>query len=455
MGQNYWGTLRHDRLAVFGLLHRFFPVGFYYKAFYKPRWTWPLWAKMIRRIAGLGAVDTAAPHGYFDKQYLFCDVLVVGGGAAGLAAAAQAAAAGAEVVLVDENAALGGGLLYGRPDAGGIRAAEERARLVGDIERSERISVMTETACLGRYADNWLPLVRGNRLYKLRAKALVVATGSLEQPLVFRNNDLPGVMLGSAAQRLIKLYGVKPGRRAVVATVNDEGYGAALDLLDAGVEVAAVVDLRMEAQRTAMSDTLAARRVPIHAASAPWEAVPQRKGPRLARVRVARIEADGVCAPSVDSFSCDLLVVSGGQAPAAALLRQAGATFAYDSARHATTIAELPPRRLRRRRGCRHLRPRRGDGGGPPRRLAGGPGFAGLDAGPEPAAPAEEAPAGTGRKPRGRSSRIPITRPSSISTRTCRSTTWKTPSPRATTTSSCSSASPPTAWAPRRAAIRR
>ncbi|CAI7991760.1 Sarcosine oxidase subunit alpha [Geodia barretti] len=331
MGQNYWGTLRHDRLAVFGLLHRFFPVGFYYKAFYKPRWTWPLWAKMIRRIAGLGTVDTNTPHGYFDKQYLFCDVLVVGGGAAGLAAAAQAAAAGADVVLVDENAALGGGLLYGRPDAGGIRAEEERARLVGAVEGSDRISAMTETACLGWYADNWLPLVRGNRLYKLRAKTLVVATGSLEQPLVFRNNDLPGVMLSGAAQRLIKLYGVKPGRRAVVATVNDEGYGAALDLLDAGVEVAAVVDLRMDAQRSALGDTLAARRVPVHAGAAPWEAVPQRKGPRLARVRVARIEADGVCAPSVDSFTCDLLVVCGGHAPAAALLRQAGATFAHDS----------------------------------------------------------------------------------------------------------------------------
>ena len=88
-GQNYWGTLRHDRLAALGLLHRFLPAGFYYKAFYKPRWTWPLWAKLIRRIAGLGTVDTNARHGYFDKQYLFCDVLVVGGGAAGLAAAAR------------------------------------------------------------------------------------------------------------------------------------------------------------------------------------------------------------------------------------------------------------------------------------------------------------------------------------------------------------------------------
>ena len=321
-------------------------------------------------------------------------MLVVGGGAAGLAAAAQAAAAGAHVVLVDENAALGGGLLYGRPDAGGIRAAEERARLVGAVEGSDRISAMTETACLGWYADNWLPLVRGNRLYKLRAKTLVVATGSLEQPLVFRNNDLPGVMLSGAAQRLIKLYGVKPGRRAVVATVNDEGYGAALDLLDAGVEVAAVVDLRMDAQRSALGDTLAARRVPVHAGAAPWEAVPQRKGPRLARVRVARIEADGVCAPSVDSFTCDLLVVCGGHAPAAALLRQAGATFAHDSARNATVVADLPPSVFAAGgvAGTFGLDAAMADGHRAGWQAAKA---AGLDPGPEPAAPAEEAPAGT------------------------------------------------------------
>ena len=342
MGQNYWGTLRHDRLAALGLLHRFFPVGFYYRAFYKPRWTWPLWARMIRRIAGLGSVDTTAPHGYFDKQYLFCDVLVVGAGAAGLAAAAQAADAGAEVVLVDENAAPGGALLHGRFDGAGLRAAAARTELVGAVEADDRVSVMTDTACLGWYADNWLPLVRGNRLYKLRAKALVVATGCLEQPLVFRNNDLPGVMLGSAAQRLVKLYGVKPGRRAVVATAGDDGYGAALDLFDAGVEVAAVVDLRLDAPRTAMSDTLAARRVPIHAGAAPWEAVAQRKGPGLARVRIARIGEDGVCAPGVDSFGCDLLVVCGGQTPAAALLHQAGASFAYDQERHMVRVAALP-----------------------------------------------------------------------------------------------------------------
>ena len=389
MGQNYWGTLRHDRLAVLGLLHRFFPVGFYYKAFYKPRWTWPLWAKMIRRIAGLGTVDIGAPHDYFDKQYLFCDVLVVGAGAAGLAAAAQAANAGASVVLVDENAALGGALLHGRFDAGGVRTADARTALVGDVEAQDRISVMTETACLGWYADNWLPLVRGNRLYKLRAKALVVATGCLEQPLVFRNNDLPGVMLGSAAQRLVKLYGVKPGRRAVVATVNDDGYGAALDLLDVGIEVAAVVDLRMDAPRTALSDTLAARRVPIHAGRAPWEAVPQRKGAGIARVRVARIEKEGVCAPSVDSFSCDLLVVCGGYAPAAALLHQAGASFTYDRERHMAVVADLPAAVFAAGgvAGIAGLDAVIADGRRAGWRAAQAAGF---DAGPEPAAPGSD-----------------------------------------------------------------
>ena len=393
MGQNYWGTLRHDRMAVFGLLHRFFPAGFYYKAFYKPRWTWPLWARMIRRIAGLGSVDTAAPHGYFDKQYLFCDVLVVGGGAAGLAAASQAAAAGAEVVLADENAALGGALLHGRFDAGGIRTADARTALAGEVEADARISVMTETACLGWYADNWLPLVRGNRLYKLRAKALVVATGCLEQPLVFRNNDLPGVMLASAAQRLIKLYGVRPGRRAVVATASDDGYGAALDLLDAGVEVAAVVDLRTDAPPSGVGDALAARRVPVHAGAAPWEAVPQRKGPGIARVRVAKIVEDGVCAPTVDSFTCDLLVVCGGQAPAAALLRQAGAAIAYDSRRQTTRIDALPAGVFAAGgvAGAAGLDGVIADG-----RRAGwqAAAHAGLDAGPEPAAaPDGDAPA--------------------------------------------------------------
>ena len=102
---------------------------------------------------------------------------------------------------------------------------------------------MSDTTVSGLFADNWASALKGNRLYKIRAKQTVLATGALDQPIVFRNNDLPGIMFADAAQRLMRLYGVRPGSRAVIATANRFGYDAALDLLDAGIEVAAIVDL--------------------------------------------------------------------------------------------------------------------------------------------------------------------------------------------------------------------
>ena len=103
---------------------------------------------------------------------------------------------------------------------------------------------MSDAVCNAWHADNWMPVVKGNRLYKVRAKEIVIATGSFEQPVTFRNNDLPGIMLASAAQRLIKHFAIRPGKRAVVLTCNSQGYGAALDLKDADVDVIAIVDPR-------------------------------------------------------------------------------------------------------------------------------------------------------------------------------------------------------------------
>ena len=127
-GQNYSGALENDRTAWLKQVAPFLPVGFYYKAFYKPKGAWKLWEGVVRRLAGLGRVDVEAPHGYYDKMYLFCDVAVVGGGPAGLAAAIEAAEAGAEVMLFDDQPALGGALNYARFDAAGERAAVARAR---------------------------------------------------------------------------------------------------------------------------------------------------------------------------------------------------------------------------------------------------------------------------------------------------------------------------------------
>jgi sarcosine oxidase subunit alpha len=259
-----------DRLAitegldvVMGLAGRFMPVGFYYRAFFKPRGIWEkFWEPIVRRKAGLGRVELDTPHGYFDKAYGFYDLAVIGGGPAGLAAALAAAEAGAEVLLVEENPLLGGSLTYARFDVEGGLAGAKRAELVAAVEAQANIEVMTGAVCNGWFADNWLPVIRGNRLYKVRAKEMILASGAIEQPAVFRNNDLPGVMQGSAAQRLINLYGVKPGTRAVVMTANAEGYGVTLDLLESGVEVAAVAELRHEPGPSELAKAVAAKGVP-------------------------------------------------------------------------------------------------------------------------------------------------------------------------------------------------
>ena len=342
--QNYWGSLEKDRLALLRHLGRFMPVGFYYKAFYKPRWAWPLWAKLIRRVAGLGTVDLKTPHGYYDKQYLFADVTVIGAGPAGMAAALEAARAGADVLLVDENPEVGGALSYARFDGAGKTGEVARAELSAKVAAEARIRVMTDCMCTGWYSDNWLPLIKDNRLYKLRAGALVVASGCYEQPLIFHNNDLPGVMLGSAAQRLIRLYGVKPGNRAVVATANRDGYGVALDLLDAGVEVACVVDVRADPPEDEMSTALMHRHVPIVAGATLREAVPVAGGSGVRATKIARLEGETRAAARYDSFACDVIAMSGSYAPAAALLHQAGAHVSYAGDGGAFSTHDLPAR---------------------------------------------------------------------------------------------------------------
>ncbi|MGD9538571.1 MAG: 2Fe-2S iron-sulfur cluster-binding protein [Alphaproteobacteria bacterium] len=341
-GLNCWGSLDHDWLTLIGKLDRFLPVGFYYKAFYKPRALWPFWEGVIRRVAGLGKVDLNAHHGYFDKEYLFCDVLVVGGGPAGLEAALQAAESADEVILVDENAALGGSLNYARFDAAGERGSRERARLVAGVEARPNIRVMTETVCNGAYADNWFPLIRANRLHKLRAGKAVIATGSYEQPLVFRNNDLPGVMLGSAVQRLIRLYGVKPGARAVVVAANADAYGVALDLLDAGVEIACITDLRAAPLAHPLIEAVRDRNLPIIVGATVYEAEPREDGKGVRKARIAKITGEGTYAATGDSFACDLIAVSTGYAPAAPLIYQSGGKLGYDEAAAMLAIRSLP-----------------------------------------------------------------------------------------------------------------
>ena len=147
-----------------GAFGRFFPVGFYYRAFFRPKGAWRFWEPVIRRMAGLGRVDTTAHHGYYDKTYLFADVAVVGGGAAGLSAAIAAAEEGRRVVIVDHNPTLGGALTYARHDADGVRAKKERDALVSRLATLSKVTILAGASCEGVFADNWLAIGHGRRL---------------------------------------------------------------------------------------------------------------------------------------------------------------------------------------------------------------------------------------------------------------------------------------------------
>lgn len=236
---NVNGSLARDRDSIIDRIGRFLPVGFYYRTFHRPRKLFPFWERLIRRKAGLGRVDPGWSARRRPKRYAFCDVLVVGGGPAGMQVALTAAEAGAQVLLVDEQPHLGGSLDYQWVHDGAADA--ERRRLKQGVAVHPRIRVLSSAVAAGVYEDFWVPVSTPQGIVKVRSRALIAATGLLEQPAVFRNNDLPGVMLASGAQRLLHRFAVAPCRRAVVLTANREGYRAAQDLVAAGVEVVAVL----------------------------------------------------------------------------------------------------------------------------------------------------------------------------------------------------------------------
>ena len=340
-GQHYSGSLKKDRARFTERFSRFLPVGFYYHAFYRPRGIWDFWEKFIRRAAGLGRINTEAEHGYYDKNYAFCDVAVVGSGVAGLAAALAAAEAGAETIIIEREPILGGGLNYHRFDVDGEAGERERERLVRAVEQHDNIRVWTDTGCSGRFGDNLLALIHGNRLTKLRAGRVVVATGAIGQPALFRYNDLPGIALGSGVQRLMRLYGVRPGKRAVCVTANADGYGVALDLADAGVDVAAVVDLRPTPDADPRVDAMHARGIAVHTGCGIRHAVEHDQ--RVAGLRIVeRAAIDDMNAPGID-LECDVVTLDVGATPAVSLIAHAGGDVSYSESSHGLTIRSLPP----------------------------------------------------------------------------------------------------------------
>ncbi len=339
--QNRWPSLGADLGAANGLLSPFLPAGFYYKTFMWPRKAWDrFYEPRIRAMAGLGRAPTLPDPDRYLSRFAHCDVLVAGAGPAGLAAALTAADGGARVILCDEQAELGGSLLAdtaatieGRP------AAEWLADTVATLARHPCVTVLPRTTAFGYFAHNMIglaervtdhlaapdPRLPRERLWQVRAKQVVLATGAIERPLVFPGNDRPGVMLADAARTYLNRYGVRCGSRAVIVTAHDAAYQAALDLHRAGVTIAAIADTRAEANG-ALPQAARAAGLPIRLAST---VVGTTGRLRVDEVRLAEVRADGDLS-GAEALRCDLLLMSGGFTPSVHLFSQSRGKLRFD-----------------------------------------------------------------------------------------------------------------------------
>jgi sarcosine oxidase, subunit alpha len=325
--QHAWPGLWLDVAAPIGWCARLFPAGFYYKIFFRSPMLWRrVWEPFLRRMAGLGRAPRDPDPARHDKTHAHCDVLVVGGGPAGIAAALAAGRSGARVILAEAGSDLGGSLLCrsGQIAAGWLDAA------IAELATFPETRVLTDTVVVGRYDGNEVVAAeRGarSRLWHIRARHVVLATGAIERPLVFPGNDRPGVMLADAVETYVNRYAVAPGRQAVLFTNNDDAYHAAAALKTAGVAVAAVVDLRAEPGAAARAMV---EGVPIH----PEHVVIATRGPRSLRGVTIRPRAGG----PPTKIACDLLAVSGGWNPAVHLFAHADGRLRYDE-----TLAAFVP----------------------------------------------------------------------------------------------------------------
>jgi len=337
-------SLTFDWRAVNGWIARLIPAGFYYKTFMSSQAAWHFFEKHIRAASGLGASPMLADTARYDKQYVHCDALIVGGGIAGLMAALTLGRSGARVILCDEQSEPGGWLLSCDEKIDDMPAVQWVEHVMLELSAMPEVRVLRRTTAFGFHDHKFITLVERladhlplelqpahrERLWKVRAREVILATGAHERPLVFANNDRPGIMLAGAVSTYIRRYSVVLGKRAVVFTNNDQGYDAARALHQAGTDVH-VIDARKEAlgafARMAREEGIA-----VTFSSVITEA---QGGMHVQSVSVQGLSESGALSGQARRVRCDLVAMSGGMSPVIHLHCQAGSKAVWSDAHQA------------------------------------------------------------------------------------------------------------------------
>jgi len=342
--QNCWPSVKFDIGGINNFLSPFLPAGFYYKTFMWPASFWEKYELFIRHSAGLGKSPKVADPDIYDHKYIHCDVLVIGAGISGIMAAKTAAKNNLKTLLLDEKAEIGGTTIYQNSDKFKIDdkiSSDWLNNEISELKKLDNLEIKTRTSVAAYHGYNYL-LARENltdhlnknekqnkirqKLLKIRAKKVIVATGSLERPLIFDNNDRPGIMLSSAIKKYADYYGVICGKKNIFFTNNDSAYESAISLFKKGIKVQAIIDIR-EKSKSSIIKQVEDLGIKIY-----WShtVVNTHGYKKLKQISIMQLSSDGQSVVgSKTNIDCDCLGVAGGWTPAVHLFTQSGGKLKF------------------------------------------------------------------------------------------------------------------------------
>jgi len=332
--QNCWPSVSFDFGAINNLFQKFFPAGFYYKTFMWPKSFWyKVYEPIIRKAAGLGVAPLKPDPDRYEHKYEYCDVLIAGSGPSGLASALAAAKNGARVILAEDKSRFGGSLLVDEVTIGNKKGKEWADEAISQLKSMPNVIVKNRSQVFGYYDHNMMVMFEKTRdhienpnkftprqkLWYIRAKEIVISTGSLERPLIFGNNDRPGILLSSAAKEYLKVYGVLVGRKPIIFTNNDSAYDTAIEFKKNGINPL-VVDTRTNSDSSVISE---AKNLNIDIKF--FHGIANTKGHlKVNSATIGKFNSDKSSYENLEEVSCDCICVSGNWTPTVHLSSQSG-----------------------------------------------------------------------------------------------------------------------------------